>query len=320
MSKNLSIKHTVIVPEDLTGIRLDQALAKLLPEYSRAKLQQWIQAEKVLVNGRMGKNRDKVVAGAVIDLDAELQVVEECAPEPIQLNIVYEDADLLVINKPVGLVVHPGAGNPAGTLVNALLHHCPELNQLPRAGLVHRLDKDTSGLLVIAKTIGTHTRLVRMMQHRKVSREYVALVEGKLIAGGTIDEPIGRHPKQRTKMAVIESGREAVTHYRVLERFRAHTLLKVMLETGRTHQIRVHLSWIHYPLVGDSLYGWRLKLPPKANQALISGLRHFKRQALHASRLSFEHPQTGEKLEWEAPLPDDMQQLLLLLREDLKIN
>lgn len=320
MSKPTPIKHVVTVSESLAGSRLDFALAKLLPEYSRAKLQHWIQADHVTVDGKVGKNPEKVAAGAVISLEAELEVVEPCVPEAIHLTIVYEDDDLLVINKPVGLVVHPGAGNPGGTLVNALLNYCPALNQLPRAGLVHRLDKDTSGLLVIAKTISTHTRLVRMIQSRKVSREYVAIVEGTLIAGGTINQPLGRHPKHRTRMAVISSGKEATTHYRVLERFRAHTLLKVMLETGRTHQIRVHLAWAHYPLVGDSFYGWRLRLPPKAKPALIEGLQGFKRQALHARRLSLRHPQTGELLEWEAPLPEDMQHLIALLREDTHSN
>jgi 23S rRNA pseudouridine1911/1915/1917 synthase len=321
MPKHTQIKHVVTVPEYLHGARLDFALAKLLPEYSRGKLQRWIEAEHVRVDGEVGTNRvEKVVAESVITLETELEVVEPCAPEAIRLAIVYEDDDLLVINKPVGLVVHPGAGNPRGTLVNALLHYCPVLNQLPRAGLVHRLDKDTSGLLVIAKTIATHTRLVRMMQSRKISREYIALVEGKLIAGGTIDQPVGRHPKHRTKMAVIDSGKDAITHYRVLERFRAHTLLKVMLETGRTHQIRVHLAWAHYPLVGDSFYGWRLRLPPKAKPVLIEGLQAFKRQALHATRLSLNHPQTGELLEWEAPLPEDMQHLIALLREDTQAN
>lgn len=309
-------EYVAKVPEDMDGFRLDFALAKLFPEYSRAKLQSWVRAGKVTVDGKAKKNRDKVIAGATILLHATLEPVSRWVPQAIDLTIVYEDDAILVINKPAGLVVHPGAGNAAGTLVNALLNYIPSLEQLPRAGLVHRLDKDTSGLLIIAKTLPVHTRLVRMLQKRQISREYTALVEGRLVAGGTIDQPIGRHPTQRTKMSVCQSGREAITHYRILERFRAHTLLKVILETGRTHQIRVHLAFVHHPLVGDMLYGWRLRLPPKASEECIKQLRGFKRQALHATRLSLQHPCTCEQLTWEAPLPKDMQDLISCLRQD----
>lgn len=311
-------EYTVQIPETLTGLRLDVALAKLFPEYSRAKLQQWIRAGKVTVNGEMRKAPDKVISGEIIVLKAELEPVVHWDGEALSFPIIYEDEDLLVINKAAGLVVHPGAGNQTGTLVNALLHYYPPLVELPRAGLVHRLDKNTSGLLVVAKTMLAYTYLVKMIQEHAVQREYLALVEGSLISGGSVQQPIGRHPKLRTRMAVVPVGKNAVTHYRVLERFRAHTLLKVLLETGRTHQIRVHLSWMHHPLLGDSLYGWRLRLPPKAGIELITALRGFKRQALHAARLSLKHPRSGEYNTWEAPLPEDMQHLLTLLREDNK--
>lgn len=318
MSENTTLEHTAKVPEALNGARLDLVLANLFPEYSRARLQAWVKREKVTVEGEIKKNSDKVVAGQNIILQADFEPVTQWTGQPLDFPIVYEDEDLLVINKPAGLVVHPGAGNRAGTLVNAILHYHPPLAQLPRGGLVHRLDKDTSGLLVVAKTMLAYTTLVRMIQKHKIHREYVALVEGKLIAGGTIDQPIGRHPKYRTRMAIIESGRAAVTHYRVLERFRSHTLLKVILETGRTHQIRVHLSSMHYPLLGDNLYGWRLRLPPKANPPLIEALQAFKRQALHAVRLRLAHPRTGEVLEWEAPLPEDLKNMIFLLHQDTK--
>lgn len=309
-------EYTVQISDTLAGLRLDVALAKLFPEYSRAKLQHFIRTEKVTVDGHIKRARDKVISGETIVLKAELEPVVHWESEALPFPVVYEDEDLLVINKAAGIAVHPGAGRKTGTLVNALLHYYPLLAQLPRAGLVHRLDKDTSGLLVVAKTLFAYTHLVKMIQAHAVQREYLALVEGTLIAGGSVEQPIGRHPKLRTRMAVVASGKNALTHYRVLERFRAHTLLKVLLETGRTHQIRVHLSWMHHPLLGDSLYGWRLRLPPKASTALIDALRGFKRQALHAARLSLQHPRTGEWKTWEAPLPEDMQNLLRLLQHD----
>ncbi len=310
--------HSARVGVDLAGKRLDQALAQLFPNYSRSRLQQWVKEGLVTLDGVACRPRDKVLGGEWITLEARLEDQVECQPEAIELDIVYEDESLLVINKPAGLVVHPAAGNPDGTLQNALLHHDSELIQLPRAGIIHRLDKETTGLLVIAKTPGAHRNLVEQLQAREFEREYRAIVIGVMTAGGSVDKPIGRHPTQRIKMAVTYSGKEAVTHYRVEERFRAHTYLKVKLETGRTHQIRVHMAHIRYPLVGDPVYAGRLRQPAGASEQLREKLRHFHRQALHAKRLGLTHPVSGEWIEWEAPLPDDMQQLLEVLREDLK--
>jgi 23S rRNA pseudouridine1911/1915/1917 synthase len=234
------------------------------------------------------------------------------------LDVVYEDADLLVINKPAGLVVHPGAGNASGTLLNGLLAHAPQLESLPRAGIVHRLDKDTSGLLLVAKSLPAHTALVRDLAERRVSRQYLAICSGVLTGGGTIDAAIDRHPVDRTRMAVRDDGRPAVTHYTVVERFRAHTCVKVALETGRTHQIRVHFAYRRHPLVGDPVYGGRLALPAGASESLRDALRTFRRQALHATRLELRHPVTGEELVFEAPPPADFQSLLRTLREDVE--
>jgi 23S rRNA pseudouridine1911/1915/1917 synthase len=261
-----------------------------------------------------------VTAGDRIELQVVEEAVIEDAPEKIDLDILYEDDDLLVINKPAGLVVHPAAGNPAGTLLNGLLHHDPSLETLPRAGIVHRLDKDTSGLLVVARSQRAHKQLVEMLQQRDIHREYRTIVHGRMVAGGTVDEPIGRHPTQRKKMAVLysESAKPAMTDYRVLERFRAHCLLQVKLHSGRTHQIRVHMAHIRHPVVGDPLYGGRLQIPAGCSDALREALRNFRRQALHAFRLGFEHPVTGAWIEWEAPMPDDMEQLLSVLRKDAK--
>jgi 23S rRNA pseudouridine1911/1915/1917 synthase len=253
-------------------------------------------------------------------IQAELPDDERFEAEPIDLNIVYEDEHIMVINKPAGLVVHPGAGNADGTLLNALLHHCPSIAEVPRAGIVHRLDKDTTGLMVIAKTIPAQTHLVEAMQEREITREYEAICHGTMTAGGTVDEPIGRHPTKRTHMAVTSSGRPAVTHYRVMEKFRAHTRLRLRLETGRTHQIRVHMTYINYPLVGDPVYAGRPRPPRKADEALLTVLRGFKRQALHAAMLRLAHPITSEIMEWHAPIPDDMVELTLALREDTEIH
>jgi 23S rRNA pseudouridine1911/1915/1917 synthase len=304
-----------IQPEQC-GQRLDQALTALFPDYSRSRLQQWINGGRVTLNGNPCRPKDKVFGGERIELNAEPERVVDDRPQDIPLDIRFEDEALLVINKPVGLVIHPAPGNPDGTLMNALLHHDPSLVQLPRAGIVHRLDKETSGLLVVARTPAAHKSLVEQLQARSIHREYRALVNGVMTAGGTVDQPIGRHPVHRTRMAVNRSGKPAVTHYRVLERFRAHSYLQVTLETGRTHQIRVHMAFIRYPLVGDPVYGGRLKIPSGISQQLQERLRNFRRQALHARKLGLAHPLTGEWLEWEAELPEDMQELLDALRED----
>lgn len=299
----------------LAGKRLDQVLPLLFPDFSRSRLQQWIKQGLVTLDGKACRPRDKVSGGEKVDLEALLEDQVECRPQNIPLDLVYEDDQIIVVNKPVGLVVHPAPGNPDGTMQNALLYHDPELIQLPRAGIVHRLDKETSGLLVVARTVGAHRFLVEKLQAREFEREYHAIVTGVMTAGGTVDEPIGRHPIHRTRMAVVFNGKPAVTHYRVLERFRAHTYVKVKLETGRTHQIRVHLAHMRYPLVGDPVYSGRLRLPAGASEQLKDELRNFKRQALHARRLGLVHPGTGEYMEWEAPVPDDMESLLLVLRQ-----
>ncbi len=307
---------TAIVPDELAGMRLDQCLAELFPDYSRSKLQTWVKSGRVVVDGRTLKAKDKLLGGEEIRLDAEAEVVLESEAEAIPLDIVYEDEALLIINKPAGLVVHPAAGNWHGTLVNALLNHDPSLNTLPRAGIVHRLDKDTSGLLMVAKTLQAHHNLTEQLQERSINREYLALVKGWMTAGGTIDEPIGRHPVDRKRNAVREDGKPALTHYRLERRFKRHTLVRVKLETGRTHQIRVHMAHINYPLVGDQVYGGRFQMPAGCSEKLAQALRGFKRQALHAAKLGLTHPVTGEYLEWEQPIPEDMLQLLTVLAED----
>lgn len=307
------------VPESLAGRRLDQILAEIFPDFSRSRLQQWVKEGAVLVDGKPLRPRDKLYGGEEIVLQVKLEVETAFEPEPIPLDIVYEDDAILVINKPAGLVVHPAAGNWQGTLLNALLHHVPQLIHVPRAGIVHRLDKNTTGLLVVAKTLESQTALVEQLQARSFTREYDAVVNGVLTGGGTVDAAMARHPVDRKRMAVVSSGgKPAVTHYRVEERFRAHTHLKIRLETGRTHQIRVHMAHLRYPLVGDPVYGGRLRLPPASGELLQETLRRFPRQALHASRLGLRHPQTGEYMEWQAELPEDMQRLIGVLREDAK--
>lgn len=310
------IKLSARVPAAAAGRRLDQALAGLFPDYSRTRLKSWIDEGKVLVDGRPLRPRDRLVGGESVQVDARLEDEVAVVPQPMALEIVYEDATLIVVNKPVGLVVHPGAGNPDRTLQNALLAHDPGLSLLPRAGIVHRLDKDTSGLLVVARTLEAHSALVRMLEAREIHREYEAVCSGVMTAGGTVDAPIGRHRVDRVRMAIREDGRESVTHYRVLARFRAHTHVRVMLETGRTHQIRVHLAHAGYPIVGDATYGRRLAIPKGATPRLEAALRGFRRQALHAARLAFEHPMTGGSCEFSAPVPGDMRELLDALRED----
>lgn len=307
------------VPESLDATRLDQALAQLFPQYSRSRLQQWVKGGFVLVDQAKLRAKDKVHSGQQIVVEVQETVQGEWQAEAIPLDVLYEDAQLIVINKPVGLVVHPAVGNQSGTLLNALLHHAPELEKVPRAGIVHRLDKDTSGVLVIARDVTAHKYLVEQLQARAFEREYAAVVNGVLTAGGTIETRIGRHPLQRKKMAVVTSGgKPAITHYRVEQRYRAHTLVKVNLETGRTHQIRVHMTHIHHPLVGDQVYGGRLKLPAGCSEALTEMLRRFKRQALHARSLGLQHPKTGESISWQAPIPEDMQNLIKVLAEDAR--
>ncbi len=311
-------RHALQLDPGLAGLRLDQALARALPQYSRSRIQGWIEQGSVTIDGRIARARDRVTGGEQVGVEGEVPVETHAAPQAMALQVVYEDGDLLVIDKPPGLVVHPGAGNRDRTLLNGLLARDPRLAQLPRAGLVHRLDKDTSGLMVVARTIEAHAALVAMLAAREVSREYLAIVTGVLTGGGTIDEPIGRHRSARVKMAVRADGREAITHYRLVERFRSHTLLRVTLETGRTHQIRVHLAHAGYPIVGDPVYGGRRRLTAGASPALLEALQAFRRQALHAGRLAFEHPVTGEPLEFEAPVPADLQALIDVLREDAR--
>jgi len=312
-TKNLSAE----VPEDMAGLRLDRVLALLFSDYSRARLQQWIRDGQVSVDGKQLRPRDKLHGGEQLKVSASLEIETEYQAEPIPLDIVFEDEAMLVINKPAGLVVHPAVGNRVGTLLNALLHHAPEVAAVPRAGIVHRLDKDTSGLLVVARTLEAHKHLVDQLQARAFEREYQAVSCGVMTAGGTVDAPIGRHPVHRVRMAVVNNGKEAVTHYRVIERFRSHTHVRVQLETGRTHQIRVHMAHIRYPLIGDPLYGGRLRIPQGCSETLLDTLKKFKRQALHAARLGLVHPSSGEELSWQAELPQDMQHLLAALKDDL---
>ena len=310
------------IPDSEAGNRLDKAISALYPDYSRARLQQWIRDGSILINGLSRKPKDKVKGGETVEINVELEEVVVWQPQILPLVILYEDEDLIVVNKPAGLVVHPGVGNKDNTLVNALLHHAPELAQLPRAGIIHRIDKETSGVLVVARSLKAHTFLVKQLQLHEFDREYQAITTGTLIAGGTIDAPMGRHPIHRTRMAVvdIQKGKSAITHYRIIKRFRAHTHIRVHLETGRTHQIRVHMAYKRHPLVGDPVYGGRLKIPPKSTDSFKESLRKFPRQALHAIRLGFLHPKTKEKMEWTAALPNDMQELLAVLEEDKQAN
>jgi 23S rRNA pseudouridine1911/1915/1917 synthase len=305
--------HELVLPAGLAGLRLDQALAKVLPQYSRARLQGWIRAGAVTLDGRLPRVRDRVLGEEVVRIEAQVAPVGKVASDAMALEVVYDDDAILVINKPAGLVVHPGAGNARNTLQNGLLAFDATLERVPRAGIVHRLDKDTSGLLVVARTLEAHTALVAALAAREVRRGYVALCTGVMTGGGTVDQPIGRHRSQRTRMAVRADGRAAVTHFRILRRLRAHTLVSVELETGRTHQIRVHLAHLGYPLVGDPVYGGRRRIPAGAGAALLAELAGFRRQALHAARLGLRHPVSGKDLVFEAPLPADLQSLLAAL-------
>lgn len=306
-------KISLEIPGHLGGLRLDQALTELFPEYSRSRLQDWIKSGCVLLDGARVLPKQRILGGEQVSLQAELPVGEVSAAQDIPLQMMHADSELLVVNKPAGLVVHPAAGHRDGTLLNALLHYAPELAALPRCGIVHRLDKDTSGLLMVARTLPAHKSLVDQLQARSARREYLALVQGELTAGGTVDLPIGRHPSDRKRFAVTASGKHAVTHYRIVERLPGHTLIRVRLETGRTHQIRVHMAHLRHPLVGDPVYG-RLRLPPGASAAAHTALHEFRRQALHAERLGLRHPASGEPIEWWASLPEDFGRLLAVLR------
>ena len=307
---------TATVPDAAAGRRFDAVLAELFPDYSRSRLAAWIKTGDARLNGREVRPRDPVQGGETVELNVVLDTQTHAVAEDIALDVLYEDAEVIVLDKPAGLVVHPGAGNPAGTLVNALLHRDPSLAALPRAGIVHRLDKHTPGVMVVARTLPAHTSLVDQLSAREVHRQYLAVVVGALVSGGTANAAIDRHPRDRLRMAVREDGRDAVTHYRLRERFRAHTLLECRLETGRTHQIRVHMQHFKHPIVGDPLYGGPLKLPKGASDSLVEALRGFKRQALHAETLEFVHPVSGEPVRCTAPVPADMLQLIAELRAD----
>jgi 23S rRNA pseudouridine1911/1915/1917 synthase len=312
------VQLELVIPDEMRGRRLDQALAKLVPDYSRSRLQQWIRSDQVTMDGHPVQARAKVTGGESVRIDAEIVAQTVSEPEPIPLDLVYEDEALLVVNKPAGLVVHPAAGNPAGTLLNALLNYDDSLADVPRAGIVHRLDKNTTGLMVVARNLTAHKRLVEALQARVVKREYLAVVHSVLTAGGRIEAPIGRHPVDRKRMAVVPNAKEAVTHYRVEERFRAHTLVRVRLETGRTHQIRVHMAHQHIPVLGDPVYGGRLRLPKGADPGFREVLSSFRRQALHATQLGLLHPISGEEMSWRADVPDDMAHLIEVLRQDAR--
>lgn len=310
------MKQTIIIPETYTNERLDQVLAKLLPEYSRTQIQNWIESGAVLLNGALVKAKIKVKGGETVTLEATVKPQPQWEAQAIPLTIVYEDDALIIVNKPAGLTVHPGAGNADRTLLNALLYHAPQLQHLPRAGILHRLDKDTSGLLVIAKTAPALKNLSQQLKKHTLLREYQAIVYGRLISGGIVNAPIDRHPIQRKRMAIVDTGKTAVTHYRVAEKYRAHTRLKLRLETGRTHQIRVHMQHIRHPIVGDVIYGGRVQLTKGMSPELIQELRGFKRQALHAFALGLTHPTTQEFIRWEIELPQDMKQLINVLKDD----
>ncbi|MCH9711176.1 MAG: 23S rRNA pseudouridine(1911/1915/1917) synthase RluD [Proteobacteria bacterium] len=307
----------IVIPDRLIGQRIDSALAAMLPDYSRSKITAWVRSGKALLNNKTFKPKEKVLGGEVIALTLVKEKSNAWLGEDIDIDVVYEDDDIIVVNKPVGLVTHPGAGNWTGTLANALLHYEPSLATLDRAGIVHRLDKNTSGLMVVARSELAQKNLVEQLQTHAVSREYSAIVYGHMISGGTVDAPIGRDPKDRIRQAVVEEGegKEAVTHYRVIDRFAHHTHVKCILETGRTHQIRVHMSHIEHPLIADPMYGGKIRFPKKADEKLKEVLKKFNRQALHAKNLTLSHPITGEEMSWKAPLPKDLQDLLQALEK-----
>ncbi len=306
----------IVVPDALAGQRLDRTLAKLYLEHSRVRIQSWIKAGDVTVNKTIYRQRDTVNSGDVIEIKTKIDARHEHQAEAIKLNIVHEDEAFIIINKPAGLVVHPGAGNPDHTLVNALLHFDESLAVVPRAGIIHRLDKDTSGLLVIARTLPSHTALVKQLQRRAIKREYQAIVCGQLISGGSITNKIGRHPRQRIKMAITDNGKIATTHYRIIKKYKHYTHLHVQLETGRTHQIRVHLAHIKHPIVGDPVYGYHQSLRKGIDASLRNIISHCNRQALHASALTLTHPTTKQVMQFIAELPDAMQTLITALNND----
>lgn len=307
------------IDDEYAGLRLDQALAQVFPDFSRGQITKWIKAGEVLVDNQQRKPREQVLGGEHVVINATIEKVdEEWTAEAIELDIIHEDDHVLIINKPAGMVVHPGAGNQNGTLVNALLHHAPQLESIPRAGIVHRIDKGTTGLLMIAKSLKAHSSLVAQLQEHSVEREYQAIAHGVITAGGTVDEPIGRHHIDRKRMAINSAGKHAITHYRVQQRFRAHTHIRCNLETGRTHQIRVHMAHVRHALIGDPVYGGRLKLPKGATPELLDTLHNFKRQALHAGSLGFIHPETNEFVSWQVDMPEDMQELLKVLEQDMQ--
>ena len=307
----------IVIPDRLIGQRIDSALATMLPDYSRSKITAWVRSGKALVNNKAFKAKEKVLGGEIVALTIEKAKTNAWLGEDIAIDVVYEDEDIIVVNKPVGLVTHPGAGNWTGTLANALLHYEPSLATLDRAGIVHRLDKNTSGLMVVARSELAQKNLVEQLQTHAVSREYSAIVYGHMISGGTVDAPIGRDPKDRIRQAVVEEGegKDAVTHYRVIDRFAHHTHVKCILETGRTHQIRVHMAHIEHPLIADPMYGGKVRFPKKADEALKDVLKGFNRQALHAKKLTLMHPISGEEMSWKAPLPQDLQDLLQVLEK-----
>ena len=313
-------KLMVHVPAEYAGRRLDHVLAELCPQYSRSRLQQWLRQGYVRRGSGQPKGADKVKGGETIELHVPQAPELPWPAQAIPLEVVYEDDELLVINKPAGLVVHPGPGNRQGTLLNALLHHTPVLREIARAGIVHRLDKDTSGLLVVAKSEVARMQLIEQLRTRSLTREYLAVVNGVMIAGGDIDAPIGRHPRQRIRMSVSARGKPAISRYRVKARYRAHTLVQVHLQSGRTHQIRVHMAHIGFPIVGDPLYGGRLRVPRDCSEELRKVLASFRRQALHAAGLGLVHPLKGQHMTWSAPLPEDMRGLLDALRDDSKAH
>jgi len=305
----------IIIPERMKGQRIDASLSEMLPDYSRSKITTWIKSGDALINDKIFKPKDKATGYEIVCLTLNQKQSNDWIAENIPLNIVYEDEDIIVINKQFGLVTHPGAGNWCGTLANALLYYDPALSSLDRAGIVHRLDKNTSGLMVVARNEKSQKYLVEQLQNHSVDREYSAIVYGHMIAGGTVDEPIGRDPKDRVKQAVLMSGKEAITHYRAIDRFKSHTHVKAILETGRTHQIRVHLSHVGHSLIGDPMYGGRVRFPKKASEKLKDALVNFTRQALHSKKLTLTHPISGELMSWKAPLPDDMLRLLEVLKK-----